>query len=142
MACQLSAEGDLTFRQVHKKGACDQRGRIQTTPHAKKRVRQDGAGGGKETGMPYLRRLERAGCQGGWQGVDPPRNRIEAHGSVVNVVDAVNGMETLLATTLPDGDKPRRAAAVGVARSGRNVGGRPHKGYVVLHIHDLPDFVT
>jgi hypothetical protein len=117
VACQLSSEGGLTFRQGHKKGARDQHGRIQTTPHAKKRVRRDGAGGGKETGTPYLRRSERAGCQGGWQGADPPRNRIEAYGSVVNVVDAVNGMETLLVTNPADANKPRRAAAVEVART-------------------------
>jgi hypothetical protein len=39
-------------------------------------------------------------------------------------------------------DKPQMAAAAWVARSGRNVEVRPHKGYVVLHIRDLPDFVT
>jgi hypothetical protein len=67
---------------------------------------------------------------------------IEAYRNVVNVVNAVNGMDALLITTSPDEDKLQRAAAVRVARSGRNVEVRPHKGYVVLHIRDLPDFVT
>ena len=67
---------------------------------------------------------------------------IEAYRNVVNVVNAVNGMDTFLTTTAPDEDKPQRAAPVGVAGSGRNVEVRPHKGYVVLHMHDLPDFVT
>jgi hypothetical protein len=47
-----------------------------------------------------------------------------------------------LTTTSPDEDKAQKAKAVGVTRSGRNVGARPHKGYVVLHIRDFPDFVT
>jgi hypothetical protein len=47
-----------------------------------------------------------------------------------------------LSTTSPDEDKPQMAAPAWVARSGRNVEVRPHKGYVVLHIRDLPDFVT
>jgi hypothetical protein len=46
--------------------------------------------------------------------VDPPRNGIEAHRNVVN---AVNGMEALLATTFPDADKPQRAAPVEMTRS-------------------------
>jgi hypothetical protein len=66
----------------------------------------------------------------------------EAYRNVVNVVNAVNGMDTFLSTTSPDEDKPHRAAPVEVARPGRNVGGGPHKEYVVLHIRDLPDFVT
>jgi hypothetical protein len=48
--------------------------------------------------------------------VDSPRNGIEAHRNVVNVVNAVNGMEALLTTTSPDADKPQRAVAVEVAR--------------------------
>jgi hypothetical protein len=74
--------------------------------------------------------------------VGPPRNEIEAYGNIVNVVNAVNGTDALLTTTSPDEDKSQRAMAVEVARSGRNVGVRPYKGYVVLHICTLPDFVT
>jgi hypothetical protein len=37
--------------------------------------------------------------------------------NVVNVVNAVNGMEALLSTTPPDADNPQRAAAVEVARA-------------------------
>jgi hypothetical protein len=43
--------------------------------------------------------------------VDPPRNEIEAYRNVVNVVNAVNGMDALLTTTSPDADKLQRAAA-------------------------------
>jgi hypothetical protein len=87
----------------------------------RKRVRQDGAGGGKGAGTPRLRRSSRAGYQAGWHSVDPPRDGIEAYsyGNAVNVVNAVNGMEALLTTTPPDAGKPQRAAAVGVARSDR-----------------------
>ena len=42
---------------------------------------------------------------------------IEAYRSVVNVVNAVNGMDTLLITTSPDADKLQRAAAVEMTRS-------------------------
>jgi hypothetical protein len=54
--------------------------------------------------------------------VDPPRDGIEAYRNVVNAVNAVNavnGKDALLATTPPDEDKPRRAAAAGAARSDR-----------------------
>jgi hypothetical protein len=42
---------------------------------------------------------------------------IEAHRNVVNVVNAVNGMDALLTTTSPEEDKPQRAAAVEVTRT-------------------------
>jgi hypothetical protein len=48
--------------------------------------------------------------------VDPPRDGIEAYRSIVNVVNAVNGMEALLSTTPADKDKPQRAAAVEMTR--------------------------
>ena len=41
---------------------------------------------------------------------------IEASRSVVNVVNAVNGMDALLTTTSQDADKPQRAMAVEAAR--------------------------
>jgi hypothetical protein len=41
---------------------------------------------------------------------------IEAYRSVVNVVNAVNGMDALLTTTSPDADKPQRAVAAWAAR--------------------------
>jgi hypothetical protein len=58
--------------------------------------------------------------------VDPPRAGIEAYGSPVNVVNAVNGKDDLLATTAPDAGRPRGAAgaaAVGAARTNRPLRG-------------------
>ena len=57
-----------------------------------------------------------AGRQAGWQRVDPPRDGTQAYRNVVNVVNAVNGMEALVSTTPPDAGKPHRAATVEVAR--------------------------
>jgi hypothetical protein len=57
--------------------------------------------------------------------VDPPRAGIEAYGSPVNVVNAVNGKDAPLSTTAPDACGPRGAAAVGWReRTGRDGGQR------------------
>jgi hypothetical protein len=67
---------------------------------------------------------------------------IEVYRNVLNLVNAVERSDARLTTTSPNADKPQRVAAVGVARSGRNVGGPTHKGYVVLRFYTFPDFVT
>ncbi len=72
--------------------------------------------------------------------------QLSAEGSLIevyrNVVNAGERRDARLTTTSPNADKPQRVAAVGVARSGHNVGAPTHKGYVVLRFCTFPDFVT